>query len=111
MLEGLADVFDLGSGELVEDGAVLQEDEVGPEFDAEGAAEGLARAVLDLDMADAGSGLEQFGKLGGEGLAVRAPGGAEFEQEGAFRLVDLVTGGDRLGMLWRVRHGLGSMNE
>jgi hypothetical protein len=73
--------------------AVAEEDEVGPEFDAEGTAEGPAWGVLDFDVTDLGMGGEGEGDFWGEGLAVRAPGGAEFEEKKALGLVDPVAGG------------------
>ena len=76
-----------------EDLAVAEEDEGGPELDAEGAAEGLAFAVLDREVEDVWVLCEGGAHGAADGLAVRSPLGAELEHHGAGQAVDFIAGG------------------
>jgi hypothetical protein len=108
--EGGAEVVDRGgsddSGEFL---AVLECDQRGPEFDAEGSAEASAGAVFNLDVCDVRE-LVVFLELGERGfdggggeLAMSAPGGAEFEEQRAARGVGFFAGW--AGGLVREGHG------
>jgi hypothetical protein len=72
--------------------AVLEEDGCGPEFYSEGAAEGSARAIFDFDVLYGQELSKCFGDVRRGGLAITAPGGAEFEQDRAAGGVDLFAG-------------------
>ena len=79
--DGVEPLADLGpwSGDLGEDPAVAKEDQGRPELHAERATQRFARSVLDLQVLDLGVLGEQRGQAGGKGLAMAAPGCAEFE--------------------------------
>ena len=72
--------------------AVLEEDGRGPEFNAEGAAQRPARAVFDFDVLDQWKLSKPFGDVRRGGLAVAAPGGAEFEEDWAAGGVNFFAG-------------------
>ena len=69
--------------------AVFEKIAVGQSFYAVGASEGAAGAVFYFDVLDGRELGERFGDFGGGGLAVAAPGGAEFQQRGTLRGVNL----------------------
>src|SRR5439155_2995910 len=74
---------------LCDDSTVAQKDEVRPELDAEGAAQRLALAVLDLDVSHGGKLVQQRGQVGGKAEAMAAPERAELQQDRPGRSVDL----------------------
>jgi hypothetical protein len=81
--------------------AVLEKDGGRPEFYAKGAAEGAAGAVFDCDMLDRRELGECFGDVGGRGLAVATPGGAEFEDHRAASGVDFFAGWAGVEIIFR----------
>ena len=81
--------------------AVHEKDGGRPEFYAKGAADGAAGAVFDFDVLDAGELGECFGDVGGGGLAVAAPAGAEFEEDRAAGGVDFFARGAGIEIIFR----------
>ena len=74
-----------GTGHFV---AILEEDQRGPKLDAKRTAEPSPGAVFDFDVSDGRELFESYrdGRRGG--LAVAAPAGTEFENDGAFGRID-----------------------
>src|SRR4051794_17661123 len=91
-LEPRADLAHPRAGELLNDPPVAKEDQVRPEFHAERSPEGPPRAVLDPDVADCRILPQQARQLRDQGLAMRTPGRAEFQQDRTFRPIDLLAG-------------------
>jgi hypothetical protein len=104
LLEGKADFV----GRFRADGAsdfeaIFEEDGGGPEFYSKRAAEGAAGAVFDFYVLDGGELGECFGDGGGGGLAVAAPGRAEFEEDWAVGGVDFFAGWARILIIgWHI---------
>jgi hypothetical protein len=112
LTEGLVELLVAGAGELAEDTAVPQEDEIRPEAHLERPPERLARSVRDLDVLHLGVALENGCELRREREAVAAPAGPELEQEGADLAVDLVPRGrpTRVAVFALSWHGILSPN-
>src|SRR5689334_13704714 len=79
--------------ELPDDGAVLQEHQVRPELDVEGAAERAPGPVLDLDVPDLRMPGEVLGDARSGRAADAAPVGAELEHDQTAHVIDLLAGG------------------
>jgi hypothetical protein len=77
-------------GHLLNDLAVPKEHEGGPKFDLKRPSERFPFAILDLDVSDPGVLLEQSRQLRLKCAAVSSPLSAEFEENRALHLVDLL---------------------
>ena len=73
--------------------AIFHENQRGPEFDCEGAAQFAAGAVFDADVLDVGEVLEDFGNRWGGCLAMAAPVGAKVEEDRGCESVDFIACG------------------
>ncbi len=78
-LERRADFVDPGAGDLLDDPAIAEEDQVRPELDAERPAERPARPVLDLDVADIRVIPKQPSQFRSQRPAERAPARAKLK--------------------------------
>src|SRR3954469_1052858 len=97
LLEAEADFFGrFGTDGASDFEAVFDEDGGGPEFYPKRAAQGAARAVFDFDVLDGREFSQSFGDGGRGGLAVAAPGRAEFEEDGALGGLDFFAGWARI---------------
>jgi hypothetical protein len=76
--------------------AIFEEDGGGPEFYSKRSAERAAWAVFDFYVLGGGELGESFSDNGGSGLAVAAPGRAEFEEDGTVGGVDFFAGWARI---------------
>ena len=82
-LQPLLDLAPVRPGQLLDDPAVEQKDEVRPQLDAERAAEWAAFAVLDLDVPHCWVLREEGRQLRPQGAAVPSPVRAELQQHRA----------------------------
>lgn len=77
--QSLPDLVRFGTGQLLNNSAITQQDEIGPELDAEGSAQRPALAVLDLDVVHLRKRLQQRFQRPLDCLAVAARACAELQ--------------------------------
>jgi hypothetical protein len=89
-IQSRADLFQARPRYLLHDFAIAQEHEVRPKLDLKRSSERLAFAILYLDVPHRRVVLQQGRQLRLEGPAIRSPLRAEFQENRALHLVDLL---------------------
>jgi hypothetical protein len=90
--QALADLLNTWPSQLLEDMPVAQKDKVRPEPHPEGSSQRLAFAVFDFDVPDGWVLMKKGRHLRLERLAIPSPFRAEFEQQRAGGLINVLSG-------------------